>query len=185
MIEALAGLHAVWLLACGRSDGVARLAPPPQQALGMAARSFWAMPLCLPAFLCLHLITWLQAGLGASPAEDFARDLAGFAVGWLAFAVITHRLAARLGRAAHWPLFVTVWNWCNLLQYLMLVLAALPSLLGLPDVVAETAWLVAIGWALWLEWFAARVTLAIPPLPAVAVVLLDVTIGLLLVSFGS
>ena len=28
-----------------------------------------------------------------------------------------------LGRAKLWPRFVTVWNWCNVLQYLALVVA--------------------------------------------------------------
>jgi hypothetical protein len=180
MIGIWAGLHAAWLLARGRGDGVARLAPPPQQAAAMAARSFWALPLCLPAFLCLHLIGWTQAGPGAQPGLDFVRDLLGFGVGWLGFAVVMHRLAERLGRAAHWPLFITVWNWCNLLQFLMLVAAALPALLGLPAAVGETAWLVALGWALWLEWFATRLTLAVPGMVAAAVVVLDVSIGVLL-----
>ena len=188
MIQALAGLQAAWLLARGRSEGAALLAPPPHggpapaEALAIAARSFWALPLCLPAFVCLHVIHWLEAGPSATPGKDFAFDLLGFGVGWLAFAVITHGQAARMGRAARWPCFIAVWNWCNVLQYLMLVLAALPALLGLPDFVAQTAWMVAIGWALWLEWFATRVTLAVPPLAAVAVVILDISIGLLLVT---
>jgi hypothetical protein len=177
-------LHAAWLLAWGRSDGVALLAPPPERAAALAARSFRALPLCLPAFLCLHLIGWAQAGPGVQPGLDFAHDLLGFVVGWLGFAVVTHGLAGRLGRAAHWPLFITLWNWCNLLQFLMLVAAALPALFGLPVVVAETAWLVALGWALWLEWFATRLTLAVPGTVAAALVLLDVSIGMALSALG-
>ena len=50
-----------------------------------------------------------------------------------------------------------MWNWCNVVQYLLLVLAGLPLLLGAPDWIDQTAGLVALGWALWLEWFAARV----------------------------
>ena len=42
----------------------------------------------------------------------------------------------------------------------------------------ETAWLVALGWALWLEWFAARLTLRLPGRTALALVLLDQALGL-------
>jgi hypothetical protein len=182
---AIVGLQAAWMLARGRPEGAVLLETPPKAAMATAARSFWAAPLCLPALLCLHLIEWLQAGTGVYPASAVVLDLAGFAVGWLGFAVITHGLARRLGRQAHWPRFITAWNWCNVLQYLMLVLAALPSLLGLPDIVTETAWLVAMGWALWLEWFATRLTLEVPSLTAAALVAVDVSIGLLLVGFTS
>ena len=78
-----------------------------------------------------------------------------------------------------WPRFITLWNWCNVVQYLMLVAAALPGLLGLPDVVGQTAWLVALGWALWLEWFMTGLALAIPAPMAATLVILDVAIGLI------
>ena len=182
MTGALAGLQAAWLLARGRPEGARLLSVPPADALAAAARSFWAAPLCLPAFVCLHVIGWMESGLGAFPARGFALDLLGFVIGWAGFALLTRGLAARLGRQALWPGFITAWNWCNVLQYMLLVAAALASLLGLPDVVAETAWLAAMGWALWLEWFATRLTLAVPALTAVALVALDFSIGLMLVA---
>lgn len=180
-----AGLHAALRLARGHADGLALLTPaadaPPDSALATASRSFWAAPLCLPAFLCLHLLDWAQQAAPLPPARSFALDLLGFGIGWVAFALVSRELAARMGREALWPRFIAVWNWCNVVQYLMLVLAALPVLLHLPDWVAQTVWLVAMGWALWLEWFAARLALDIAPLTAAGLVAIDVLIGLLLV----
>jgi len=43
----------------------------------------------------------------------------------------------------------------------------------------ETCQVIALGWALWLEWFAARVALELGPLPAAGLVALDVALGLL------
>ena len=101
----------------------------------------------------------------------------------MGFALLSHRLAGTMGRAALWPRFIAVWNWCNVVQYLMLVTAALASLLELPDLLAQTIWLVATGWALWLEWYATRLALAIPAGPAVALVGLDFALGLFLAGF--
>ncbi len=176
-----AGLHAALLLARGRADGLALLSPPPDEAMATAARSFWAAALCLPAFICLHLLDWSQTAAPVPPARGFAMDLLGYAVGWAGFALISRSIAMQLGRGALWPRFVAVWNWCNVVQYLMLVAAGLPVLLGMPDWISQTAWLIAMGWALWLEWFATRLALDIPGLPAAGLVALDVMIGLVLV----
>jgi hypothetical protein len=178
MMPMAAGLHAALRLARGRSDGVLLLGDDASDTLAAARRSFWAAAFCLPAFVCLHLLETAPGTGLATAAHDFALDLLGFVIGWAGFALVSCRVAARIGRAALWPRFITLWNWCNLIQYLMLVTASLPGLLGLPDLVGETAWLVAIGWALWLEWFATRLTLAVPALAAAALVALDVSIGL-------
>jgi len=102
--------------------------------------------------------------------------------GWVGFALLSHRLAGVLGRAPLWPRFIAVWNWCNVVQYLMLVVAGLPALLGLPELLAQTVWLVAMGWALWLEWYATRLALAIPGRSAMALVALDFALGVFLLA---
>ena len=115
----------------------------------------------------------------AAMLVGFAADLLGFVIGWLGFALVSYRVAGALGRRAMWPRFITLWNWCNVVQYLMLVAAALPGLLGWPEVVGQTAWLVALGWALWLEWFMTRLALGLPAPMAATLVILDVAIGLI------
>jgi hypothetical protein len=174
---AATGFQAALLLARGRADGLAMLGTPPD-TVAVARRSFWALAFCLPAFVCLHLLDQRSAGVTAVSARGFAADLFGFAIGWLAFALASYQVAQWLGRTEFWPRFITLWNWCNVVQYLMLVVAALPGLLGLPEVVGQTAWLVALGWAMWLEWFMTGLALAVPPPMAAALVILDIGIGL-------
>jgi hypothetical protein len=177
------GLHAALLLARGRPEALHLLDAAADDEMAAASRSFWAVVLCLPAFLCLHLLDWAQAGMPPQPERGVVLDLMGYVIGWTAFALLSRRIAMALDRAPNWPRFITVWNWCNVIQYLMLVVGALPTLLGMPDWLAQTAWLVAMGWALWLEWFATRLTLSISGATAAALVALDVAIGLLLVGF--
>jgi hypothetical protein len=178
------GLQAAWRLARGKADGAAMLEQAPGSAGELAARSFWAVPLCLPAFICLHLLSPVEAADAAAPVRAFAMDLLGFVIGWVGFALISHRLTAVLGRGVLWPRFIAAWNWCNLLQYLFLLFAAIPSLVGMPDIVSETIWVVAMGWALWLEWFVTRLTLAVPGRTAAALVALDMSFGLLLMALA-
>lgn len=167
------GLHGALLLARGRADGIQHIDPGREGAL----RSFWALALCLPGFLALQLADWADSGVPRAPAHAMGLELLAYVVGWLSFAVASRHLVAALGRGERWLLFLGVWNWCNVVQYLLLVAAAVPHLLGAPDWLGETASLVAVGWALWLEWYAARLTLDVGRLAAAGLVAFDLAIG--------
>ena len=172
------GLQAAMLLARGKPDGIGLLATEDEPALAIAERSFWAAALCLPAFVCLQVIDLAQEPrLPPHAAHGFALQLLGYAIDWAGFALLTRWLAGTIGRGARWPTYIAVWNWCNVVQYLLLVVASLPPLLGLPAIVGETAWLVATGWALWLEWYATRLALGVNGVQAVGLVLLDEALG--------
>jgi hypothetical protein len=170
----VSGLQAALLLARGRPEGMRYI----DNDVRVAARSFWAAGVALPAFLCLRLLDWAAEGRPAHAAHAWALDLLFYVIGWAGYAVLSRSAAAALGRAQHWPRFITVWNWCNVVQYLLLVLAAIPALLGAPDWLSETASVVAVGWALWLEWFAAKLVLGVPGVAAAMLVLLDLLVGL-------
>lgn len=168
------GLQAAMLLARGRADGATLLAAGGEPAMATAARSFWAMAICLPAFLCLFLIDLADATPPPDdPAHALAAQLLAAVVAWLGYALATHRLAEGIGRAARWPHFIALLNWCSVVQLLLLIAARAPGLLGAGDVVAETADVVVLGWSLWLEWFVTRVGLGVSGQQAVAFVLLD------------
>jgi hypothetical protein len=175
-------LHGAFLLARGRADGLRLIAAPPETEMAVAGHSFWAIAVCLPAFLCLHLLDWADEGVPPAAATSLTLDLLSYVIGWVGFALISHRVAGVMGRGMLWPRFITAWNWCNVVQYLMLVTAALASILDLPDLLLQTVWLVAMGWALWLEWYVTRLALAIPGRPAAALVGLDFALGVFLMG---
>jgi hypothetical protein len=171
------GMHAAFLLARGRAEGLAYA----DSDLAGAARSFWAIAVALPAFICLRL---LNGEAAAVPAHDFALDLLSYIIGWIGFALLSRPIVEAMGCAPRWSRFIVVWNWCNVVQYLLLVVAAVPSLLGAPPLAQQTASLIAVGWALWLEWFAIKLALEASTLAALGLVGLDLSIGLALTALG-
>ena len=176
MTRAIApGLQAALLLARGRTDAIMLVAESAQSDFAAARRSFWAMPLCVPALICLYLADRPEM----PSARGLATDLIAFVIVWIGFALLSLRLAERIGRGALWPRFIILWNWCTLVQHLVLVAGTLPAVLGAPDWIGQTASLAAVGWALWLEWFATRLALGLPGLAAAGMVALDLALGLL------
>ena len=177
----VSGMQAALLLARGRADGVRHV----EADMAGAARSFWAAAICLPAFVCLRLLAWMSGGAPPHAAHTFALDLLAYGTGWCAFAVLSYRLVGAMGLAARWPRFIALWNWCNVVQYLLLVVFSIPGLLGAPPLLDQAAQLVGLGWALWLEWFGFRLTLAIGGLAAAGLVALDVAIGVMLAALST
>jgi len=172
------GLYAALLLARGRADAVVLMSGDRENA----TRSFWAIAFCVPAVICRLLMSWAETAVPSGAGHLLARELVIFVLGWLIFVEATHRLAPLFGRAEHWGRLVVVWNWCNVIEGLLVVVGGFPGLLGAPSIIAEAAELITIGWALWLEWYATRLALVVGPLTAMSLVLLDQTIGIVLAA---
>jgi hypothetical protein len=170
-----AGLRGAFMLARGRPEGLMLIEDTPAGAL----RSFWAAAICLPAFLALRLHAWSTTGGPAGPLGTvLVVELIGYVVAWVGFALASRPLAEVAGRQAEWPHFIAAWNWANAVQYLVLIGLTVPGRL-LPDPIGSGLGLAALGYALWLEWFIARVALGISGSRAVGFVALDLAIGLM------
>lgn len=179
------GLSGAFLLARGRADGLARVqreTAPPTGAQRGAIRSFWAMAISAPALVGMRLIDWAASGVPPRPGHAVALDLLVFIVGWTGYAVLSRTVVMQLGRERRWASYITVWNWCNVVQYVLLLAGSLPVLFRAPEPVSQAAALVAVGWALWLEWFATRLALDVSGLAAAGLVMLDLSMGLLLAA---
>ena len=174
------GLQGALLLARGQPEGL-RLVPHDTAA---AAWSFWAIPLCLPAVVCLKLLTWLPAGLPAKAPLLLGRHLLLFVVAWLAFAWVSHALAGKLDRAARWPLLLATWSYCSVIENTGLALGGLPGALGAPAPIAQFCELATLGWALWLDWFAIRLALDVKGPVAGLVLAVDVALGIVTGMFA-
>jgi hypothetical protein len=168
-----AGIQGAVLLAQGRPEGLRYVEP----GLDGARRSFWAALICLPMFVALRYADWAHVAL---PAHVASLDVCGYLIGWVGFALLSRPLVTALGREARWTRFIAAWNWCNVVQYVLLLVATSPGLCGAPPWAQQSAGLIAIGWAVWLEWYAARLTLDAGPLAAAALTCVDLLIGLAL-----
>jgi uncharacterized membrane protein YdcZ (DUF606 family) len=171
------GLSAALRLALGKPDGVVLVSGD----RASTASSFWAIAFCLPSVICRLLMTWVATGIPPHAAHLAARELVVFVVGWLVFVEVTHRLAGPMGRADRWGRFIALWNWCNVVEG-VLVVAGL--ILGAPEIGDEACQLVTIGWAVWLEWYATKLTFGVGATSAVGFVLLDQAIGIMLASLA-
>jgi hypothetical protein len=174
------GLYAALRLARGRADGVV-LVPGDRKTI---VHSFWAIALSLPTVICRLLMSWAATGVPSDAAHLLGREVIVFVVGWLVFVEVTHRLAPLIGRAERWGQFIAVWNWCNVVEGVLVIVGGIPGTLGAPAVIDEAFELIAIGWALWLEWYATRLVFGVSPLTAALFVLLDQSIGIMLASLA-
>jgi hypothetical protein len=175
------GIQGALLLARGRPEGV-QLVDTDRTA---AIRSFWAIPLCLPAVVCLKLLDWLATGIPARAPLALGRYLLLFLVGWLLFVWVSHHMATVLNKQAQWPRFIAVWSYCAIIENALVAIGGLPGALGAPSLVDQACELVTVGWAFWLEWYAIRLTLQVGPLTAVIFLAVDFGMGMFLIAIGA
>ena len=172
------GLHSALRLARGRSDGVVLVSGDRATII----RSFWSILLCLPVTIGRLMMSWAYNGVPKDAAHLLGREVIIFVLGWLLFIEATYRLAPMLGRQDRWGRFIAVWNWCNVVEGALVIIGGIPGVFGAPPMVDQACELVTIGWAFWLEWYATRLTLAVSPLVATGLVMLDQSIGIMLAS---
>jgi hypothetical protein len=175
------GLFAALRLARGRADGVVLVAGDRKTII----RSFWAIALCLPSVIIRLLMAWADTGVPSGAAHLAGREVIVFVLGWLVFVEVTHRLAPMIGRADRWGRFVAVWNWCNVIEGVFIIVGGIPGTLGAPPIADEACELIMIGWALWLEWYATRLSFGVGRVTAACLVLLDQSIGIMLASLAA
>jgi hypothetical protein len=168
-----AGLTAVSLLARGRAIGLELLDGSPAGAW----RSFAAMVVAAPFFLALKLLSSPPLVAEADPLRLWTAEAIGYVTGWFALPLMMLAIARVMRRLHRWPLFVCAWNWTNLFQVLVFLAGALAAVV-LPRGLGQLVTLVALGYVLWLQWFVAREALDVPGPRAVAVVGVDLVLGL-------
>jgi hypothetical protein len=176
-----AGIHGALLLALGKPEGV-QLVDTDRTA---AIRSFWAIPLSLPAVVCLKLLDWVASGIPANVPLVLGRYLLLFLVGWLMFVWFSHHIASVLNKQALWPRFIAIWSYCSIIENTLVAIGELPGALGAPSILDQAAQLVTFGWALWLEWYAIRLALQVGALTAVLLLAVDFSIGFIMISIGA
>ena len=171
------GLTAALLLARGRSAGVVLLS----NDLPTALFSFRAALICLPIFALLRLLVWsLREEPAAGTLVVLLAEAIGYVLSWTAFALISRLLAEQAGRLEAWPRFIAAWNWVNVVHYLLLSALVVPMALGFPPFLGVLIGLLALGYALWLEYFVVRSALEAGRGTPVMFVSVNLFLGLLI-----
>lgn len=165
------------MLARGRADGLNAF----ENSLPVAAYSFRAAAICLPIFMFFKD----QASTPEDLALSLLVDLLLFVGSWAGFALASLSLAKALGVGDAWPRFIAAWNWSAVVQYLALAGLSLPGLLLGNGALLDLGGLLALFYALWVEWFVARHALRLTALGAAGFVVIDLGLAVFLGGFAA
>jgi hypothetical protein len=145
-------------------------------------RSFRAAAICYPFFLILLAFRVSAAHWAASGVPRIVIvETIGYAISWVAFPLLVLSLTRWLGRENRFIPFIVVYNWSQILQTALFVIAAAGAASGLfPGDVGHVVDFIAAIAVLVYEWYIARVALQVSASQAVPVVVLDVALGIVL-----
>ena len=142
-------------------------------------RSFRAALICYPMYLALLAMRvpappWDSAGV----VRILVVESIAFVISWTAFPLLMLPLSRGIGRENRFLAFMAVYNWCQVPQTVLFLIIGFDISTGLlPGGAGDAVGLVAALAVMVYEWYIARVALAIPPMHAVLVVLLDLVLG--------
>lgn len=174
------GLHGAFLLARGRSEGMHYVQADADGVL----ISFWALAVASPTIVCLRLIIWVETSIPSDASHVLALDMMAYVVGWLGFVALSYHIVPLFRAEARWGRYVSTWNWCNVVESLLLVVGCIPGLLHAPPIIDTASQIFTTGWALWIEWYATRLALGTGALAALSLVIIDQLIGWMLAGWN-
>ncbi len=159
----------------------------PVSALGDFWRSFRAAVVAFP--LSLLMLALVPHGFEMT-GRLIAADIVGYICTWTAFPLIMVYMADRMLVFPHYWRFVIATNWANLLQSAVFTVVVLVNAAAfLPEPISAMLFMAAWFWILLFKWRLARHGLGIKHFPAVAIVLLDLALRLVIaratIWFGS
>ena len=148
-------------------------------------RSFRAAIISYPLYLVLLAMRvsvgdWQRSG----GLRIVTVETIGYVIGWVAFPLLMMTVTQRLGRAHRFFDFMVPYNWCQLPQSALFVLAGLAvegGMLGPQP--GESIGIVAVFATLvyeWYVWYIARVALDTTAAAAVFIALLDFVLGVMI-----
>jgi hypothetical protein len=145
-------------------------------------RSFRAALFVYPIYLLLLRYdvsdkVWDESGVG----RVLVVSTIGYVISWVAFPLAMLQLSRYLDREARWPGFVVVYNWAQIPEWgLQLLAAALAASGVLPEGLSATLLIAVFFACLLYEWYIARVALDVSGTAAVIAVLIDLVLSRLI-----
>ena len=159
-----------------RFDRTAATAFDPSPAT--ALRSFMAALYRLPFYVgVLALNLWQSAHLPDDLWLYGLIQLIAYVAHTAAFPLAVLALVRFLGHVAQWPLFVTAQNWFRLLQISAQLACLVLDRSGILGSVGTAVLVAVVLYSLFVEVFVSQMTLGVSLLASIAVVLLDIVIG--------
>lgn len=148
-------------------------------------RSFFAAVLVAPFYAVFLAVRFPDFEGAVDPLAYAVVETMAYVVAWLAYPVVMASLTRMLGRAERFVGYIVAYNWAAVWQNVLLLPLAILGGLG---IVPTDAWaflyLIVLGAVLAYVWVVARLALELPPLTCAAIVILDLALTRLIMSFA-
>ena len=146
-------------------------------------RSFWAAVILSPAFLWMSATEFANLSPPVEATRFMAANMIAYVVGWTAFPLAMYHVARWIGREDRYVGYIVAYNWSAIIR----VLVVLPTqILAMHS--PDSAWMwempsvLASAWILFYAGYIARVALDISIPQAIAIVLGDVVLTMMIVQ---
>lgn len=148
--------------------------------------SFFAAVIVAPLFGLLILLQYQNVPIDPPPTPirfGFAHGI-GYVISWTIFPVLMISLARFIKRDVYYVRFIIAYNWAAVLQNAFYMPLAIAAQLGMLSAEAGTfLGLIVLTAVLFYVWFVTRVTLAVSPGMAVAIVFFDLVVSIIVTSW--
>lgn len=142
-------------------------------------RSFFAAVLIAPAAFLITALQIDKAAVQAGPLRIALIEGLAYVILVFAYPVAVHPLCRLLDREPNYITYVIAYNWAGVIQNLLVLLVALLAHSGgLPSTAANLVELAITGVTLVMSWYIAKTALRVPGGMAVALVVVDLVISL-------
>jgi hypothetical protein len=175
--EVVRSLYGAWRLACRDPLGLQLF----DTSVAGFWRSFYAAVIALPPYAAMTVLRLAHDMPASDPTRLVAIESISYVIAWTIFPLAAFYLTQMLGRAQRYTAYIVAYNWANVLQ----VALYLPvTMLSAGEVVSRgvTALLglIVMGAIVSYQYYIARTVLEIDPMPAVGLVVTDLTLGIML-----
>jgi len=147
-------------------------------------RSFWAAAVAFPFYLLLVVTDLPNQPQNADLAEIFLVRSLGYGMAWIAFPLAALPLTRLIDRSSFYIPLIIALNWAAVLQTAALTIVMLFAL-PLPADFGALVTLIAYGVILYYAWFVTRTALDVGALTAIALVIIDILLAMLIYSYTS
>jgi len=148
--------------------------------------SFFAAVIVAPLFGLLILLQYQNVPVDPPPSPirfGFAHGI-GYVISWTIFPVLMISLVRFIKRDVYYVRFIIAYNWAAVLQNAFYMPLAITAQLGMLSAEAGTfLGLIVLTAVLFYVWFVTRVTLAVSPGIAAAIVFFDLVVSIIVTSW--
>jgi hypothetical protein len=177
--ETLRALYGTWRIAHGDARGLGYF----EYSINAFWRSFLAAAIVFPIFAFLRWHDLADAPQGFPVFRYLTVETIAYVIKWVAFPLAMFHISHMIGRTQRYIAFITVYNWASVLQMAVYLLALFLGL-AFPGLGAAGFVLIAIFAMMAYGVYIAMLTLSIPIPTAIAIVILDFLMSLMITVIG-